>query len=563
MKTYSKYGYFKLFSQKNWFFLSVSALLIIFNCLLLIRLGIGILLQLYSLLMATLLTLSGLVLLSKKKHINDSVLRLIAAFLVGAAAFTAFNFVLLHINDPVLTQVANVSFFIFFLIVATFRNKKLFSSRFQAAVSGKNIALIFLVALILSFATAYGFRNNPRGRDSRSRISSWSFIFSPEMNLRNWGWNKDKVWYLVGSPQKLISRGLPGENFHTPGVEIFWLSLDIQRPGFQFLNPAKMYKALSLLFFFCLLYPFAFIATRFFALGPIPTAITILAIPFFGAINYPLFNLGKSSYVGFFSAGTTLYHSLTQMMGMMMGVGAVALLLLAVTERQPTFVLGCCLISVSFFFKPSVFTILAPGVVILFFFYQKVRITSRVISVLILLIPPLFWQLYPAWYNIPSTKTPIAFQPFATLFHYAARRLPSAIRDQPLIMGTFITICSFAVLLPIILDRLLNRGKSSKKTCRGLLQAARDRVPEIFLTLPLLIGVLSYALLIEDGPRMVHANLAWGAATGYLFFLPFLIKLVFSIQNCILRGLAYLLLGLHFWGGIYHLYRFATMGKII
>jgi len=562
MKTEAKYQ--RLFSRRNIPALSLAAAILAVNSLLLFRLGAGFGQQAYSLGAAFLLIMCGLILLGRAgTAIPDPVMRCVAAFGVGMFAFAAFNFILLHINNLSFTRIANGLFFLFFLILGSVRRKRLTTGRKGTLISGNNIAWILLLSLVLSFTTAYGFMNEPRGRASRNRVRNWSFTFDRGKEIPNWGWNKDKRWYLHRSPAVLSGEGLPEERLQHTGPQVFWLTLSTLTSDFRVENLVKIYKILSLLFFFCLLYSFAFIAAYFFHCGPIPTALTVLAVPFFSAINYPLFGWSKSSYAGFFTAGPTMYHSVTQLMGMTIAVAGVILYLLAAAEGRPTFPAGCLMITASFFFKPSTFSLLAPGVFVLLFLYRRIRIADRILGLSLLLIPPLFWHFYAAWYNIPAVKTPIAVRPFAVLFHYARRHFPLFIIRRPFLMGALIVIFSFAVFIPVLIDRLPYFSRKRRGNFRDLIEKARDHITEIFFAFTLTLGILSYALLVENGPRMVHGNFCWGAAAGYLLFLPFLVKLIFNIRSIFLRAAAFVLFALHLWGGIYHLYRFVARGKII
>jgi len=562
MKTDAKY--YSLFSRENRTALCLAAVPVVINSLLLIRLGAGLALQAYSLMAAALMTICGLVLLGEKgQRIPDTIMRCVAGFLIGMISFTALNFIILHINSPNLTRAVNALFFLSFLILGITRRKQLFPRLPRVTVSGANIAWIVFLSLFLSFTTAYGFLNNPRGRASRNHIKSWSFIFKPGANIPNWGWNKDKRWYLNNSPLELQDRGLPEERLQHTGPQVFWLTLAASTPNFSVEKMVKIYKILNLLLFFCLLYSFAFIATRFFGLSTIPTAVTVFAVPFFSAINYPILSHSKSSYAGFFTAGPTMYHSVTQLMGVIIATAGIILFLLAVTDSRPTFTPGCLLITGSFFFKPTMFTLVVPVIFLLFFLYRRVALPSKVLGLCLLLIPPLFWHFYADLYNLPVIKPPIAFRPFAFLFIHASRHFPLSISSHDLLLGTLIVLFSFAVLIPILIDRLIHISPFRLTWNADIIKKAQNRIPEIFSTLILVLGVLSYALLIENGPRMRHGNFCWAAAAGYLLFVPFLVKLIFGIRNIPLRMGAFTLLILHLWGGVYHLYRFTIRGKII
>jgi len=541
----------------------IAAILIIINSLLLIRLGTGLALQAYSLAAAGVMTISGLVLLGEKgKQITDPLMRFITAFLVGMITFTAFNFVLLHFNIPLLTRVGNTLFYTCFFILAFTRRKQIFSARSRITVSRANIVWIILLSLILSFTTSYGFFNNPRGPASKNRFRNASFLLHSEQQAPNWGWNKDKRLHMVLWCDEIARGGLPGEELQPNAIQVFFVSLSRLVSKWDVNSAIKLYKSLSLIFFFSLLYSIAFIGKYFFSASRVETAMTIAAVPFFGAINYPLLFAKHSSYMGFFLGGTTMYHSITQVFCLMIGAAGIILLLLPSQNRRSTFAYGCFLITGSFFFKPSLFAIGAPLIVLIFLFYKQVTLSEKLRGFSILLVPPLFWGIYRAAYSLHAHEVPVAFKPFLVLGYYAAYRFPVSILKYPGLRNFFIVIFSFAVFIPILIDFFITAISSRRKISPRTGQHLSLRLPELFFISLFLLGTLSYALLVQDNNFWKFGNFGWGAAAGVVLLMPLLVTCMMRIRLTALRVGAVLLFCLHLWGGLFQLYIFTFRGVI-
>ena len=535
--------------------------LLLINALILKLLGVGFIAQAGILLAAGLLTLSGRVLLGRRgEEVPDSILLLLLSFLIGVVVFTGLNFILLHFRDLTLIRIINFLFYLLFLIIGIASRKHLVKGSLKIIISRRNIIYATVLALLMSLTTAYGFLNQLHGKHSRRvlRITD----FSPGREIPNWGWNKDKQYWLRLFTANIAAKGLPETTLYHNGVPVFFLSLAQTTSSFSVSSVVRIYKGLSLLFFFCLLYSFAFLGKYFFPTGKNGVTLTLIAVPFFAAINYPLFRLSRSSYLGFFPAGATMYHNITQLMGLTIGVGGIILFLLALNRGRATFPGGCFLIAGSFFFKPSLFSVAVPILIILVLISKRVPLGGKLLGYFFLLIPPLFWKVYPALYPIPKIEVPIAIQPFRVLFHYAAPHFPRLARDHQFLEGTMILLFSFAVFVPILMDRAIGCYLSKKAVLINPLKGWRNHLTEIFFPAVFLCGILSYALLVQDSPQMIHGNLAWGAAVGYLLFIPLLVKLMLGIRIPFLRFFAYGLFCLHLWGGIYHLYRFAVRGTI-
>ncbi|MDP8214048.1 MAG: hypothetical protein RAO92_01865 [Candidatus Euphemobacter frigidus] len=544
-------------------FALIIALPVIINSLLLIRLGTDLVLQAYSLAAAVLLTLTGLVMLGERGvRIPDLITRFIAAFLVGLITFTALNFILLHVNSPKFARAVNALFFLFFLILGVTRRKHLFPPLPRVTVSGANIAWILLLSLVLSFTTSYGFFNNPRGPASKNRFRNASFLLHPQQQVPNWGWNKDKRLHMVLWCNEIARGGLPGEELQPNAIQVFFVSLARLKSSWNGGCAIELYKCLSLLIFFSFLYSIAFIGKYFFAADRVETALTVAAVPFFGAINYPLLFAKHSSYMGFFLAGTTMYHSITQVFCLMIGAAGIILILLPAQDRRSTFAYGCFLITGSFFFKPSLFAVGAPVIILIFLFYKRVPLSDKLRGFGLLLAPPLFWWIYRAAYSLHAHEVPIAFKPFLVLGYYAAYHFPASILKSHGLRNLLIVIFSFALFIPILIDLFITALSSRRKRSPRRDQHLSFRLPEFFFTLLFFLSTLSYALLVQNNNFWKFGNFGWGAAAGLVLFLPLLVTCMMRIRLTALRVVAGLLFCLHLWGGLYQLYIFTFRGVI-
>lgn len=549
---------FKRCSKTSLLLAIPAALILLINSLILRRLDVGWGIQAAMAAFTVIFILTGRVLLGRKgEALPDCIMTSIISFILGLIFFTGLNFFILHLHHPSFSTLANIGFFVFFPLAAWQRRKTIFKKPFGFLIGPESFLLILFLSLLLSFSTAYGFQNNPEGRASRNRISSWSFLISDQAPVPNWGWNKDKYYWLGSFVADIQARGLPGENLLHNGVQVCFFSLSRLFPASP-LVVTQVYKGIAFALFFSLLYAFAYLGKRFFHLGKAPTILLILAVPFFAAINYPFYPLGKSSYLGFFPVGGSFFHSVTQFMSLVIGMGGVILVLEGAKQSKLT-PWGCLMTSGSFFFKPSFFAVTALPLAAYIWLVRDQPRKIKILSSGLLLFPALFWKIYPLIYRIPQLEVPLAVKPFQVMFHYAFGHFHPSIRSNDYLFALLIILFSFAVFIPIGMDCLLSRRLEER---RFFPRSWRRHLPAIFLTASFLLGVASYAFLIQDSPQKFHANLSWGAGIGYLLFLPILLKLLTGMKRRGWRIIAGIIFTLHLWGGIYHLYRFTVMGMI-
>ena len=75
-------------------------------------------------------------------------------------------------------------------------------------------------------------------------------------------------------------------------------------------------------------------------------------------------------------------------------------------------------------------------------------------------------------------------------------------------------------------------------------------------------GLLPCLFFVEDNIRRYHGNLGWGKQAGYLLLIPLLVKSIVNIENKNIKKLAFVIWGLHIWGGILHLILFTIKGQL-
>jgi len=188
----------------------------------------------------------------------------------------------------------------------------------------------------------------------------------------------------------IVNHGFPPKKLVYRGCQIFLVSFNYLLSDFDKVTVAKIYKIISFLFHFFLLYMVMYLGKNFFKLSERGVIYLIIAVILFGAINYPIFQISKSSYLSFIKPTLGNYHNVTQFFSIVIGIGGIILLLFSIEKGFKTFFLGSVLISGSFFFKPSLFVIVAPAIFLLFLLDQDKFSLDKILGYLILLCVPLF-----------------------------------------------------------------------------------------------------------------------------------------------------------------------------
>ena len=533
------------------------------NSLFLTLLNINILLQVLIFILFLIFSWLGLILLGNlRKEIPDTIMLLCISAIIGMMVFTIFNFVFLHFNNSIASRIFNFIFFFTIVLSAVLFKKHKMFSKINICISKPNILLILFVSFILSAATNYGFLNKQAPHKLTKQFNL------TQINEINWGWNADKLFHINKSVISLNKTGFPEKELVHRGIQTLIISISRLIIPFNadsaILITTQIYKIICFILYFVLLYSFAFIGKYFFSLSRNYVSLIIISIPFFNAINYPLFTIAHSSYLGSFSAGASMFHNATQFFSITIGITGVILIIFAHKKMKRAFIYGCFIIACSFFFKPSFYTLVVPVIFIFYIFSQNIKLPDKLYGFSLLFFPPLFWNIYPKCFSIKTLKAPIGIAPFELLFNYASRRFPSGICNNKFIFASIILILSFAIFLPILINFIITKSKSWKSliSLNKIKSFFYSHFTEIFFATLFISGTLIKLFLIENNFRRLDGNFGWFGSMGYILFIPVMIKLISKIKIVPILIFTYMILLLHLWGGALHLYLFTFKGAL-
>ena len=526
------------------------------NSLFLTLLNINFLLQILILILFLIFSWIGLILLGNmRKKIPDTIMLLCISVIIGMMVFTIFNFVFLHFNNSIASRIFNFIFFFTIVLSAVFFKNKMFS-KINISISKPNILLILFVSFILSATTNYGFLNKQNSHKLKTHFNL------TQINELDWGWNADKLYHINKSVISLNKTGFPEKELSHRGIQILLISISRLIIPFNtdaiIITTTQIYKIICFILYFVLLYSFAFIGKYFFSLSKNYVSLIIISIPFFNAINYPLFTVTHSAYLGSFSAGASMFHNATQFFSITIGITGIILIIFAHKKMKRAFIYGCFIIACSFFFKPSFYALVVPVIFIFYTLSKNIKLPDKLFGFSLLLITPLFWNIYPKYFSIKTLKTPVEISPFELLFNYASQRFPSEIYNNKFIFASMILILSFAIFIPILINFIITKSKSWKSLISlNKIKSFFDfYFIEIFFATIFISGTLIKLLLIENNSRRLHGNFEWFGSIGYILFIPVMIKLISKIKIVPILIFTFVILFLHLWGGALHLYLF-------
>jgi hypothetical protein len=380
----------------------------------------------------------------------------------------------------------------------------------------------------------------------------------------SWGIISDKYWHISIFPSQFMRLQLPSsmvieKKVTHRGVQIFLITITSFLKQFRndnhFLDRlVDVYKMSALAFWFSLLY-LVFIFSRIFLKLSIKISVLVLlSLLFYAPILFPFFQtLGKQSFQGFLTPTGSVYKNAPQLFSTAVCLGGMLLLFLSHKKKVPSFFWGCFLISASFFFKPALFTIIAPVIFFMSIFDGDRFLPDKISGYLILIMVPLYYKLYPIIFNFPSLeKFTFSLAPFELIFDKTKNLFPGIITQHKVWHVLSVFLMSFGALISAVIYSAPVQFKKIKEF--GIVKYVCSKKVYFYTSLPFVLGVLSYCLLIQVEMRMA-GNFGWLSGAGILIFVPVYIKLISKIDRKSIKYFTWLLFGLHLLNGIIYLFK--------
>ncbi|NKC00886.1 MAG: hypothetical protein GKR90_20650 [Pseudomonadales bacterium] len=466
---------------------------------------------------------------------------LIADGLVGSILYSVIMGVLFHFTtNPELFQIVWGLFFAISIGLAIARKTY---SRAELGGVIKNSNTVSSVvhsaaALLLAALTTYGFVGDSNEQEPP---------VTPE-----WGHHLDRVVHLNRVPESMAEDGLPGEVLGHRGVQLTFFPATYLVSPFNAETYVGVYKVIVFYAWFVLMALLFVIGKEIFGLRSPYSYVLSVGTMFFGAVHYPIFSLQQSTYAGFLKPALGAYHNTTILGSFVVGMAGIYYFYSGIKNRERSLILGVFLVAASFFYKPSFFTMLAPPMVIfLFYKYYKNRSRNYLVSVAILFSVPLAWNLYSSLFDLIEVPLNPAIRPFYLFFRWAEWRFPDFVTNSPVLFGVIVLFCSYLLLIMV-------SGSVFLKT-----RASEIRELIWFIGATFLMGSVSALVLVEDNSRLYHGNFAWGGHCVYLLMMPLLVFGFQNVKNAIYRSACWMVLCLHLYGGVVHLFLVVTEGRIV
>ena len=156
------------------------------------------------------------------------------------------------------------------------------------------------------------------------------------------------------------------------------------------------------------------------------------------------------------------------------------------------------------------------------------------IGYLILLLPPLFWQVYPKIFHVQKTSLNLKVKPLAFFFHKAEQlnNLPGEVLNNKYLLIVFCLVFSYVIFLPIIIDLLIKiKLDTLKYGIQNIFSIMRKNIHNVYFILVFIAGLVPCLFLVEDNVRMYHGNLSWGRQAGYILLIPLLVNAIVNIEK--------------------------------
>ncbi len=527
-------------------------LLLLGNSVFLYLLGVTLIIQTCVVLYVALLTLAGAFWLGRiRQAFPDPIAFHVASFFLGMIETFVLCFVFFHERLCDLFGFATLlePSLLVTLILIPFALVTLARSdrwMFERPLAWAPVCLCLGLALLLVSGTVYGFQNS-NGRTNPATRASGQRIYA------DWGTPTDKGTHLRHIPMSVIREKLPSKSLAHIGAQISLLHVAVTLRVRDDDQLVKISKAFTGFVAFGLVYFSYWGAVSLFGSSERWGCLTAVATVFLAPLSNPLRVPEPLGYMTAIASSRLLYHNTNQLFGV--PIGLIAAYLVAKSWQRGfgrCFPTACVFATGSFFFKPSVYTVLAPAICLMLpVVFRRLCVSEMVAGVGILAFPVAFWAVYPVVFGIEVLDATPIVRPFALYLHYATEASPGAPAPHPLGFAARVLASSFLFLLPALIERCSRIPTAKIASWLGAASRPRPDPVTIFYLLVFALGVASSVLLLERDPgRIWHGNYVWSAGAGVLAALPVFFRFLAGTPRGVWLNLSIFLLLLHLWSGI-------------
>lgn len=502
--------------------------------------------------------------------IGDVGARLAVWYLVGMASITGLSYVFFHtsvarllgLGSPAAaTRLSLTVVGLAALVVGLLRRPE---GEAPAEGYGKTPAALLILALLLSAATVYGVANStsaPRSPRVLAQLDPAHPLVSS--TLPDWGVTGDLRYHLIKRPARIERLGLPLQRAEHHGLQVWVLSSSLAFNEFDVADPVQAAKVLAVPVWFSLLALAHFTGRRVLGLSPWATWAGVAAVALFAPLDVFRFLEGGLPYRRVINASGEMYHNMPQLYSVAMGMAAAALIgVWGVKGRRPSgpFLLASALVAASFWFKPSLFVVMGPAVLLAGACAGREGRRSTLAAACILAVPVLWWAIYPRWLDVRMIQPSAAIEPFEFYVGYASGRYPAWISSTVWWATGAVLLFSFAAWAIPVAGWLARAATALRRQGRAALAPVRQAVLPVVVATALVLGMIMETALVERGSRVTHGNFTWSASAAIVIGLPLLMRLAADLRSAAWRWAFGILLAGHLAAGGLHLWALVVRG---
>jgi hypothetical protein len=418
-------------------------------------------------------------------------------------------------------------------------------------------AALLAVASLVALLTAFGWFDGRLGEENRVstrwRAGQGLASFAPPVE---WGSGLDRHAHVFG---RLAARGFPYSfpkgQFQHDGVHTEVVALVLLGGPYSEARAMAGSKPLSLQWLALVAFGTFLLARDVAGASSRAAGLAGAGSLLFAAVHPALFGGHGATSFALAPISSVLYHNLTQQASLALGLGGLYVAALALRDAGPRwpFPLGCAVVAVSIFHKPSFFTVAAPALVL-----AALRagagagLLPRATGIGVLMAGAAGWAAYP---RMLGTRTALGVSVELSPFSWPLHKdlgLPWPTTGRVAAIAS-VLLLSYAVLVPVAVE--LIRRASWRKALRSLREPGR-----LALALAAAFGVASGHLLAETGGYASQGRFMYGYAAGYTCALPLLLRALETLPPGPLRRGGWALLALHLVSGLLNLWAFAWDG---
>lgn len=292
-------------------------------------------------------------------------------------------------------------------------------------------------------------------------------MYGDNFSAYSWGELQDRDAHLIKAARPIFNEGLPPLFMKPVLLQVFFVGQHLLLGPFESKIAYTLFKVTCFPILFGTFYILMYMGREFFNISEKKYLVLIvLAAAFLGSLNLPFDTFGQDSAYGFFLNFTGYYHNTTLLYSNLFGLLAITFYFLDFEfDLKKGFFIASFFSVVSFFFKPSFYTLLAPAFFLMMPLYIHRLRKEHFFGAALLVFVPVFWKYYPVIFEIKGSSLSYGIE-FCRLWSLRmSNKFPSVIYSNSHLCFLTLMIFSFPLIIPVAIDWIVSLIKKKAWRC--------------------------------------------------------------------------------------------------